>query len=87
VLLADLPRAAGEPPASARAGPRARSLAPVLVAAVLLAAALTAGALGAGWHHGRGTAVGFWPVWWVIPFLAARLLWWGRRTRGARSWK
>jgi hypothetical protein len=88
-LLADLPRAATPaPPASGRPGPRpAPPLVPVLLAAALLAAVVTAGALGWGWHHGWGAGVGWWPVWWLIPFLAVRMLWPGRRARGARSWR
>jgi len=88
-LLADLPRAAAAaPPASGRARPLpARPLVPVLFIVALLAAALTAGALGAGWHHGWGAGVVWWPVWWLIPFLAVRLLWWGRRPGGVRSWR
>jgi hypothetical protein len=88
-LLADLPRAAAGPPPASAPGrpPLARALVPVLIAAVLVTAALTAGALHAGWHHQWGAGVGWWPVWWLIPLLTVRLLWWGRRPGGARSWK
>jgi hypothetical protein len=67
--------------------PLARALVPVLIAAVLVTAALTVGARHAGWHHQWGAGVGWWPVWWLIPLLAVRLLWWGRRPGRARSWR
>jgi Domain of unknown function (DUF1707) len=92
-LLADLPRPAAPPqpaaPAPAGAGrpPLARALVPALIAAALLTAALTAGALSGGWHHQWGGGVGWWPVFWLIPLLTVRLLWWGRRPGRARSWR
>jgi hypothetical protein len=88
-LLADLPRAAAGPPPASAPGhpPLARALMPVLIAAVLVTAALTAGALHAGWHHPWGAGVVWWPVWWLIPLLTVRLLWWGRRPGRARSWR
>jgi Domain of unknown function (DUF1707) len=86
-LLADLPRPPAGPsqPVSAGRPPLARALVPVLIAAVLVTAVLTAHAVGAGWHHQWGGGVGWWPVLWLIPLLAARLLWWRRRSEGARS--
>ena len=86
-VLADLPRT---PPSSG--GPRTavRSrlpLGPFLIAAVLIAAALTAGAAGGGWQHRWAAGVWWWPVWWLIPFMALRLLWLGRRLGGSRPWR
>ena len=85
-LLADLPR---RPQAPARPQPPERPrpallpfLVPVLVAAGLTAAVLTAAA-GGGWHH--QWAFG-WALWWVVPVLATRMLWW-RRAGGARPWR
>ena len=92
-LLADLPRptpvpsAALSPATGPGRPPLARALVPVLIAAVLVTAALTAGAAGGGWHNHWGGGVGWWPVFWLIPLLTIRLLWWGRRPGGARSWK
>ena len=85
-LLADLPR---RPQAPARPQPPERPrpallpfLVPVLVAAGLTAAVLTAAA-GGGSHH--QWAFG-WALWWVVPVLAMRMLWW-RRVGGARPWR
>jgi uncharacterized protein DUF1707 len=85
-LLADLPR---RPQAPARPQPPARRrpalvpfAIPLLVAAGLTAAVLTA-ASGGGWHH--QWALG-WALWWVVPVLAMRMLWW-RRFGGARPWR
>jgi hypothetical protein len=85
-LLADLPR---RPQAPARPQPPARPrpallpfLVPVLVAAGLTATVLTAAA-GGGWHH--QWAFG-WALWWVVPVMAMRMLWW-RRFGGARPWR
>jgi hypothetical protein len=92
-LLADLPRPAPVPQAAAPPAvapgrpPLARALVPVLIAAVLVTAALTAGTLGAGGHHQWGAGAGWWPVWWLIPLLTVRLLWWARRPGRARSWR
>lgn len=84
-LLADLPR---RPQAPARPQPPARPrpallpfMVPVLVAAGLTAAVLTAAA-GGGWHH--QWAFG-WALWWVVPVLAMRMLWW--RRVGTRPWR
>ncbi|HEV2242671.1 MAG TPA: DUF1707 domain-containing protein [Streptosporangiaceae bacterium] len=85
-LLADLPRG---PQAPARPQPPARRrpalvpfAIPLLVAAGLTAVVLTA-ASGGGWHH--QWALG-WALWWVVPVLAMRMLWW-RRFGGARPWR
>jgi Domain of unknown function (DUF1707) len=87
-LLADLPRA---PRAPGRPQPAARPrpafipfLAPVLVAAALTAAVLIAGGAGGGWHH--RWAFG-WALWWLVPVMTMRLLWWRRRIGGTRPWK
>jgi hypothetical protein len=85
-LLADLPR---RPQAPARPQPPERPrpallpfLVPVLVAAGLTAAVLTAAA-GGGLHH--QWAFG-WALWWVVPVMAMRMLWW-RRVGGTRPWR
>jgi hypothetical protein len=81
-LLADLPP---RPQAPARPRPRPTLVPfaiPLLVAAGLTAAVLTA-ATGGGWHH--QWAFG-WALWWVVPVLAMRMLWW-RRFGGARPWR
>jgi Domain of unknown function (DUF1707) len=87
-VLADLPRAPrtpGGPRAAARPRPSlAPFLVPVLVAAVLVAAV---GAEAGGWHHGRAAGVWWWPVWWLIPLMALRLVWRGRRLGGSRPWR
>ena len=87
-VLADLPRT---PPASGgpRAAARPRPLVPLLalagVVAVLVTVALTAGA--GGWHHHSAAGVLWWPVWWLIPVMALRLLWARRRLGGSRPWR
>ena len=90
-ILADLPRApraSGGPRAAARPRPPlVPVLVPVLIAAALVAASLTAGAAGGGWHHGWAAGVWWWPVWWLIPLVALRLLWLGRRLGGSRPWR
>src|SRR5262249_9934122 len=57
-------------------------LVPVLVAAGLTAAVLTAAA-GGGLHH--QWAFG-WALWWVVPVMAMRMLWW-RRVGGTPPWR
>jgi hypothetical protein len=100
-VLTDLPRtspASGGPPAAARSRPPlAPRRVPVLAAAVLAAVALTTvflttvllttGTAGGGWHHRWAAGVLWWPVWWLIPVMALRLLWSRRRLGGFRSWK
>jgi Domain of unknown function (DUF1707) len=87
-VLADLPRT---PPVSAgpRAAARPRPLVPLLalagIAAVVVTVALTAGA--SGWHHRWVAGALWWPVWWLIPVIALRLLWSRRRLGGFRSWR
>ena len=85
-LLADLPR---RPQAPARPQPPARPrpallpfLVPVLVGAGLTAAVLTAAA-GGGWHH--QWAFG-WALWWIVPVMTMRMLWW-RRVGRSRPWR
>ena len=83
-LLADLPRerqVPAGPPVTAR--PR-RALVPFLVP-VLVAAALTVAVLAAGGGGPHRWAVG-WVLWWVIPVVALRMLWW-RRIGGTRPWR
>ena len=82
-LLTDLPRerpGPAGPPVTAR--PR-RALVPFLVP-VLVAAALTVAALTAGGGPHRWAAG--WVLWWVIPMMALRMLWW-RRIGGTRPWR
>jgi Domain of unknown function (DUF1707) len=93
-VLADLPRAGRGPLASGGPRPAARSrrplvpfLVPVLIAAAVIAVSLTAGAAGGGWHHRWAAGVLWWPVWWLIPLVALRLLWLGRRLGGSRPWR
>jgi Domain of unknown function (DUF1707) len=90
-VLADLPRApraSGGPRAAVRARPAlAPFLVPVLAAAVLITALLTAGAAGGGWHHGWAPGAAWWPLWWLIPLMALRLVWLGRRPAGSRPWR
>jgi len=90
-VLTDLPRT---PPASR--GPQAAArprlplvplLVPALVAAVLVAVTLTAGIAGGGWHHRWAAGVFWWPLWWVIPVMALRLLWARRHLGGSRPWR
>jgi hypothetical protein len=84
-LLADLPRA---PAAQAGAqlpavrSPLPRVLLPVLVVTALITASLVGGAFGGGWHHHWGPGI---VLWWVIPLMALRLLWW--RRGGLRRWR
>jgi hypothetical protein len=94
-VLTDLPRPArapGEPPAAARSrSPLVPLLAPAVVA-VLITVALTAvslatGAAGGGWHHRWAAGILWWPVWWLIPVMALRLLWSRRGLGGFRSWR
>jgi len=85
-LLADLPhapRVSGRPRVPARPQPVVPLLVPVLVAAVLTAAVLIASAAGGGWHHRWDIG---WALWWVVPLMTMRLLWW-RRAGGARRWR
>ena len=90
-VLTDLPRT---PPASR--GPQAAArprlplvplLVPALVAAVLVAVTLTAGIAGGGWHHHWAAGIFWWPLWWLIPVMALRLLWARRRLGRFRSWR
>jgi hypothetical protein len=85
-LLADLPRAtraAGRPPVPVRPRPALVPFGvPVLVAAALTATILIAGGAG-GWHHQWAFE---WAVWWIVPVMAMRLLWW-RRMGGIRPWR
>jgi Domain of unknown function (DUF1707) len=87
-VLADLPRT---PPVSGgpRAAVRSRPLVPLLalagVVAVLVTVALTAGA--GGWNHRWAAGALWWPVWWLIPVIALRLLWSRRRPGDFRSWR
>jgi len=88
-LLADLPRRP-QAPERRRATPRSRAalipfLVPVLAAAALTAVVLTAG--GAGGEDGHHEWALGWALWWVIPVMALRLLWWRRRMGGARPWR
>ncbi len=89
-LLADLPRtpatqAGPQLPAAPQAPlPRAtlpRVLLPVLVVAALVTTTLVGGAFG-GWHHYGGPGI---VLWWLIPLMALRLLWW--RRGGLRRWR
>lgn len=88
-VLADLPRiprTSGGPRATARSRlPLAPFLVPVLVVAALVAVTLTAA--GGGWHHGWAAGLWWWPVWWLIPLVALRLVWLGRRLGGPRPWR
>src|SRR5260370_8784067 len=83
-LFADLPRrpqAPDRPMVAMRRRPALTSfLVPVLIAAALTTAVLAGSGAGGGWHHGwaLGSA-----LWWVIPVITLRLLWW-RRVGGAR---
>jgi hypothetical protein len=89
-VLADLPRtppATGAPRAAARSRPLVPLLVPVLIAAVLVTAALTAGAASGDWHHRWAAGVFWWPLWWLVPVMALRLLWSRRRPGGFRSWR
>jgi hypothetical protein len=91
-LLADLPRrpqAPARPQPPGRPQPPARPrpallpfLVPVLVAAGLTAAVVTAAA-GGRWHHQWTFG---WALWWIIPVMAMRMLWW-RRVGGSRPWR
>ena len=88
-LLADLPRRP-QAPERPRAAPRPRAalipfLVPVLVAAALTAVVLIAG--GAGSEDGHHEWAFGWALWWVIPVMTLRLLWWRRRMGGARPWR
>jgi len=85
VLLADLPRPVpGGPPAAVRRRPPLPVfLVPALIAAVLVTAALT---VGGGPHRWAAGAL-WWPVWWLIPLVALRLLWASRRLGGYRPWR
>jgi hypothetical protein len=88
-VLTDLPRTppvSGGPQAAVRARrPLVLLLVLAGIAVVLVTAALTAGA--SGWHHRWAAGVLWWPVWWLIPVMALRLLWWRRRLGGFRSWR
>ena len=83
-LLADLPRrlaAHAEPPARSRP-PLPLVLLPVLAAAVLVTAIVAGGAAGGSWHHQWGLGMA---LWWLVPLMALRLLWW--RRGGIRRWR
>jgi Domain of unknown function (DUF1707) len=84
-LLADLPAApqqlVGPAPDGRRWPPFPALAVPLLVAAALVTAILVAG--GAGWHHQWAAG---WALWWVVPVIVLRTLWW-RRIRGARPWR
>jgi len=86
-LFADLPRrpqAPDRPMVAMRRRPALTPfLVPVLIAAALTTAVLAGSGAGGGWHHGwaLGSA-----LWWVIPVITLRLLWW-RRMGGARPWR
>ena len=86
-LLTDLPRAAQpatRPPAPARPRPRRLTFVmPVLIAGALITAVLVTGGQGVAGHH--PWAFG-WVLWWVVPVMAMRMLWW-RRIGGARPWR
>lgn len=87
-VLTDLPRTppvSGGPQAAARS--RLPFLVPALVAAVLVVVALTVGVAGGGWHHRWAAGVFWWPLWWLIPVMALRLLWARRRLGGSRPWR
>jgi Domain of unknown function (DUF1707) len=84
-LLTDLPRtpatqAGPQLPAAGRA-PLPRALLPVLVTAAVITAVFVSGAFG-GWHHHWGPGLA---LWWLIPLMALRLLWW--RRGGLRRWR
>lgn len=85
-LLADLPRPTRTPdrtPSAVRPRPALVAFViPVLVAAALTATILIAGGAGGGWRH--HWAFG-WAVWWIVPVMAIRLLWW--RRMGTRPWR
>lgn len=84
VLLADLPHERQAPGGSPQAALPRRALVPFLFP-VLVAAALTVAALAAGGGGPHRWAVG-WVLWWVIPVMALRMLWW-RRIGGTRPWR
>jgi hypothetical protein len=90
-VLTDLPRippVPGEPQAVARSrSPLVPLLVPVLIAAALVAVTLTAGIAGGGWHHHWAAGIFWWPLWWLIPVMALRLLWARRRLGGSRPWR
>ena len=81
-VLADLPRAtraAAGTPAVVRPRPAlVPFMVPVLVGLALTATILTAAGAG-GWHHP-------WLVWWIVPAMMMRLVWW-RQIGGARPWR
>jgi hypothetical protein len=89
-LLADLPRRPQAPEGPPAAAPRPRAalipfLVPAGVAAALTAVVLIAG--GAGGVDGHHEWALGWALWWVIPVMALRVLWWRRRMGGARPWR
>jgi len=90
-VLTDLPRTPrtpDEPRVAARSRPPlAPLLVPVLIAAVFVTVALTAGAAGGGWHHRWAAGIFWWPLWWLIPVMALRLMWARRRLGGWRPWR
>ena len=95
-VLTDLPRTppvSGGPRAAARSrSPLVPLLVPALIAAVLVAVALTTvslttGAAGGGWHHRWAEGIFWWPLWWLIPVMALRLLWARHRVGGSRPWR
>jgi hypothetical protein len=90
-VLTDLPRTppvSGGPQAAARPRwPLVPLLVPVLIAAALVAVTLTAGIAGGGWHHHWAAGIFWWPLWWLIPVMALRLLWARRRLGGSRPWR
>ena len=86
-LFADLPRRPQDPDrpmvAMRRRPALTPFLVPVLIAAALTTAVLAGSGAAGGWHH--GWALGS-VLWWVIPVMTLRLLWW-RRMGGARPWR
>jgi len=85
-LLADLPRVTRVPARTPAAVPPRPALVPFMVP-VLVGLALTVATLiaaGAGrWHHPWPFG---WALWWIVPVMMTRLLWW-RRIGGPRPWR
>ena len=92
-LLADLPRVTRVPartPAAVRPRPAlVPFMVPVLVGLALTVTALIAatvkgaGEAGGVWHHPWPFG---WALWWIVPVMMTRLLWW-RRIGGTRPWR